>query len=77
MDKERRAIKRLGRNIAKRRAELKLRQQDLAALIEADPSTVSKMERGEMPPSLVWLIRLASALDTTVAELVKGIERSP
>ncbi|HMY55666.1 MAG TPA: helix-turn-helix transcriptional regulator [Candidatus Obscuribacter sp.] len=75
MQAEKRAYRRLGRNISKRRLVLRLRQQDLAALIGADPSTISKMERGEMPPSIKWLLLLAAALETTVSELVEGIDR--
>ncbi|MBA3992560.1 MAG: hypothetical protein C0469_03465 [Cyanobacteria bacterium DS2.3.42] len=76
MQPEKRAFRRLGRNIAKRRISLRLRQQDLAAMIGADPSTISKMERGEMPPSIKWLLVLAAALQTTVSELVEDIDRS-
>lgn len=75
MQAEKRAYRRPGRNIAKRRTVLRLRQQDLAALIGADPSTISKMERGEMPPSVKWLLLLAAALETTVSKLVEGIDR--
>lgn len=77
MQAEKRAFKRLGRNIAKRRTGLRLRQQDLAVMIGADPSTISKMERGEMAPSIKWLLLIAAALQTTVSELVQGIDRSP
>lgn len=74
MKRERRAVRRLAQNIAKRRQECGLNQQDLADLIGADPSTVSKMERAEMAPSVRWLVRLAHALETTVSDLVKGID---
>lgn len=67
--------KRLGQVIAKRRKARGLTQDDLAGLVEVDPVTVSRFERGTSVPSLQRLFVIAQALEASVGELLA--ETSP
>lgn len=48
-------------------------QMDLAELATMHFSNIGKIERGQANPSLTTLARIATALDTTVAELTRGV----
>lgn len=61
---------RLSRNIATCRRALELTQAQLAERLGVDTETLSRFERGKHLPSLITLERLASILQTTVAELL-------
>lgn len=63
-------LRRLSRNIAKRRNELGLTQAQLAERLDVDSETVSRFERGRHAPSLLTLERLAGLLYTTTGELL-------
>lgn len=61
----------LGKNIKKRRLELKLTQQELADKLGMSLNFIGKVEVAFSKPSLDTLIQIAKALDTTVSELTK------
>lgn len=61
----------LGKNIKKRRLELKLTQQELADKLSMSLNFIGKVEVVFSKPSLDTLIQIAKALDTTVSELTK------
>jgi len=48
-------------------------QQDLCDLAHVHLTSIGRIERGEGNPKLDMLARIATALDTTVSDLVKGI----
>lgn len=60
---------RLGENTRRRRLELGMSQEDLAAVAELDRTYVSGIERGIRNPSLEVLARLAGALNISIGEL--------
>ena len=62
----------LGSVIRARRAELGISQEGLAAISEVDRSYMGGLERGEHNPTLMTLIRVASALKTPAADLLKA-----
>jgi transcriptional regulator with XRE-family HTH domain len=66
----------LGRRIRDLRLERGLSQTSLAELAEVHYSHISLLERGLTNPTLSSLMRLAAALDTTAADLVKGLKWS-
>lgn len=61
---------RVARNIGIRRRALGLTQAQLAERLGVDTETLSRFERGKHAPTLKNLVRLASLLQTTVADLL-------
>lgn len=61
--------KQLGKNIKKRRKELNLTQQELAARLGLSLNFIGKIEVAFSKPSLDTLIDIAEKLETTVSEL--------
>lgn len=62
----------LGRNIRERRKELGLTLEQLAGAIDRAPSQLSAIENGKREPKLSMLRTLATALDTSVDELLNA-----
>jgi transcriptional regulator with XRE-family HTH domain len=61
----------LGKNIKKRRKELRLTQQELADKLDISLNFIGKIEVAFSKPSLDTLIKIANILDTTVSDLTK------
>ena len=61
----------LGKNIKKRRKELKLSQQELADKLELSLNFVGKIEVAFSKPSLDTVIKIAKVLDISVSDLCK------
>lgn len=51
-------------------------QESVGAKIHADHKAAGPIERGQSNPSYLTLVRLASALDTSLAEIVALAERN-
>jgi transcriptional regulator with XRE-family HTH domain len=62
-------------NLRKRRTELRLSQEAAASLASMDQSQYSRIERGEVDPSIRTLTRVARAVGATPSELLCGIGR--
>jgi transcriptional regulator with XRE-family HTH domain len=67
--------RRLGIRIRTLRAQKRLSQEEIAALIDRSVDAVSKIERGVSLPGLDTLIRLAEPLGVTVPELLEPLWR--
>lgn len=65
----------LGRNVRSFREKKKLTQEVLGERAELHTTYVSDIERGVRNPSIASVIRLAKALETTVSDLCRGIEK--
>jgi len=61
---------RIAENIAARRAELNLTQEELAEKVGVTQAFISLVEKGFKTPSVEVTKRLADALDTTIDDLV-------
>jgi len=61
---------RIAENIAARRAELNLTQEELAEKVGVTQAFISLIEKGFKTPSVEVTKRLADALDTTIDDLV-------
>lgn len=71
MQKNEKALRdRLGKALRAARQARKITQNQLAELVETDPETISRFERGATLPSLLRLLDLAEALHVTVASLL-------
>jgi transcriptional regulator with XRE-family HTH domain len=62
-----------GRNLRAARLRRKLSQEKLALVAGLDRTYVGGIERGERNPSLVNICRLATALGTSPARLMKDL----
>lgn len=63
-----------GRRVRARREELGLTQEELAHRASINRTYIGSLETGQRNPSLDTIARLAAALDTDAAELVKGAQ---
>lgn len=65
-----RVVKLLGKRIAELRLERGISQAKLATKIRSTPQWISQLERGTRSPTVHTLVKLANALDVTLAELL-------
>jgi transcriptional regulator with XRE-family HTH domain len=63
----------LGNRIRARRRELKLSQEDLGDLSGLHRTYMGHLERGEVNPSLLNILKVAAALKVDAADLVRGL----
>lgn len=69
--RQHRALIALGRAIRETRLAKGISQEKLALMAEVDRSYVGRVERGDNNAAVLTLVRLASALDMTVAKLLQ------
>jgi transcriptional regulator with XRE-family HTH domain len=62
----------MGERVAVQRATKRMSQRELAAICEMDIKTVSRVELGEIAPSIVTLVAIAEALQLSLDYLVYG-----
>jgi transcriptional regulator with XRE-family HTH domain len=70
-------VLRLGKAVRRRRLTKSLSQEALAEIAGFDRTYISLIERGARNPSFINLCRIASALETTPSQLLKGICYTP
>lgn len=68
------ALLALGGAIRRLRLSRNISQEKLALLAEVDRSYVGRVERGDNNVAVLTLARLASALDVSIAQLMKEAE---
>lgn len=64
----------LAKNIERLRTERQMTQEELAKRVGVSQPAIAQYERGTLTPRLYVTMRLATALHTTVEELIKGKE---
>lgn len=64
----------LGEVVRKRRADLGLRQEDLASACGWKPSYLGRIERGELNPGVSQVFPLARGLDLRATALIAALE---
>ena len=64
-------LKQIGKNIRKIREEKGILQQDLAAMCNFETSTMSRIEAGGSNFTIGTLNKIATALEISVADLLK------
>lgn len=67
----------LGRRVVLRRQQLGLTREEVAARAAVSPGYLQYVEESAADPTVGFMLRLASALETTVAELVGGTMELP
>ena len=65
----------LGTVLAKRRAELRLTQQDLAEMSTVTARTIYDVERGKGNPSFGTLVKLLSIVGLELNAVVKNMDK--
>lgn len=73
MGKDRTPLRKFGLAVQGRRLEMELTQEDLADRAGFDRTYISMVELGKRNPALLNICRLASALQMTPADLMRGI----
>lgn len=63
-----------GRNVARIRTERGFSQDKLAEKADLDRTFVSGIERGVRNPGIKTVLRIARALNVSVADLCKGVD---
>lgn len=64
----------VGTNISRRRTSLNMSQAHLAAIAGMNRPYLHGIEKGQKNPSLLMLVRIAHALNTTASQLVRHVE---
>lgn len=67
-------LQKFGKNVRNRRQARSLSQEALAEEAELDRTYIGGIERGERNPTIVSAVRIARALNSSVAELCAGID---
>ena len=65
------ALAALGETIRRARKKQGISQEKLALLAEVDRSYVGRVERGDNNVAVLTLLKVANALDTSIAQLMK------
>lgn len=68
------AVRRFGSNLRAAREAAGLSQESVALEADIPQGHYSRIERGEVEPSMRVLVRIAAALDTTLRDLTEGVE---
>lgn len=66
---------RFGEQVRALREQREWTQEQLAEKADLDQTYVSGIERGIRNPTIISVVKLASALKATVSDLCEGIER--
>ncbi len=66
--------KKFGKFVALKRTQLGITQSELAARMDNNPQNISRLERGEISPTLYWVYNLSIALGIKLHELIKEFE---
>ena len=69
-----RTLATFGRNVARIRTERGLSQDQLAEKADLDRTYISGIERGVRNPGIKSVVRIATALKTSVEDLCKGVK---
>lgn len=66
----------LGNRIRERRLAIEMSQEDLGEASGLHRTYIGHIERGEVNPSLLNLLKLAAALDVDAGDLVEGLAQT-
>ncbi len=67
-------LKQFGQNVRQRRVFHRISQEGLAERADLDRTYVGAIERGERNPTIISAVRIARALQVSVADLCASIE---
>lgn len=61
-----------GQYVKKKRTEKGWTQEELADKVDNNFQNISRLERGEITPTLFWSYKLAKAFDMEFEDMIKG-----
>lgn len=61
---------RLGKQIVKMREAKGLSQADLSRIVEKEPPSINRLEKGKINPSVTYLREIAKGLGVSLSELL-------
>lgn len=64
-----------GKFVKTKRMELQMSQSDLANKLENNFQNISRLERGEVSPTLFWFFRLAAAFEQEPGSLILEFQK--
>jgi len=67
--------KNFGKFIAQKRIQLGITQSELAARMGNNPQNISRLERGEISPTLFWVYNLSKVLEIKLHDLLKEFDK--
>lgn len=70
MDKNKEYLQFIGNNLRKRRTKAGISQQELADNSNVAKSTIQRIEKGEMNPSIILLKNITEAMNIDLCSLV-------
>ncbi len=68
------SLEQLAANVRRHRARASLTQEELGSRSGVHPTAICKVEQGAREPRLSMIVRLARGLDTTPAQLLRGVK---
>ena len=68
------ALVKLGENIRTYRKQLNVSQEELAHLADLDRTYIGGAERGERNLTILSMLRISSALEVSVIDLIDGLD---
>lgn len=69
--------KKFGLYVKKKREEIGWSQAELGARVGNNYQNISRLERGEISPTLFWCYKLAAALELNLETLIKELGYKP
>lgn len=66
-------LKWLGNNVKQKRIKSDMSQQELADNANVAKSTIQRIEKGELNPTITVLIKISDAIGSDICELIKRI----
>lgn len=66
--------KRFGNYVKKKRIEKGWSQLELATRVENNFQNISRLERGEITPTLFWCYKLAEAFEVNLSEIIEEFD---
>lgn len=65
-----------GKYLKEKRVKIGWSQTDLASALGNNPQNVSRIERGELTPTIYWIEKLAIAFECKASEIIAEFENS-
>ena len=66
--------KKFGEFLKMKRIEKNWSQTDLASMMENNYQNISRIERGELTPTIYWVQKLSKVFELSISELFKEFE---
>jgi transcriptional regulator with XRE-family HTH domain len=69
-------LKKIGERLQETRVQKKLTQKELAFMVDVEISQITRIERGVINTSVLSLLRITDALEISISDFLKDLEKS-